>query len=380
MALGFFFLSLSLQPLPGSRTFIKTFFSELFTSIKIPPGLNLEPQISSLLHPHHHHQPISISRHPKNLPQQDAHTSSAMANLRADDILSGFDVPDHDKQFLLEVLTHPGTPREEKLAIFDLSLLSGFEDWCLWLECAASIRDNTPRTSELDARDVLAFVPRVNEATRTDEEIRKGWAATDQSIKNLARLLRFQRSTITPESQQPQPAASGHEQPIVKKSAGNKRQRKDDPDDEANDHQRRRVKRQQTPKPSTSHYFAHATDDQSSQYQPLATPAPTHNAETRTSAVTRNGVTKLRRTPRNQAQNKAAMGASGSDPQHSASEAGSTHGKNDDAGALKAERPLTARDLRAKMRSWPTRRKTPSPTTSSELSSPVDLSPVKSEM
>ncbi|KAF6822576.1 methyl-binding domain-containing protein 4 [Colletotrichum plurivorum] len=258
-----------------------------------------------------------------------------MANSLAYDVFEGFDVPDHEKEYLFEVLTAPNTPREEKLAIFDLSLLSGFEDWYLLLERAALIRERNPPASDLDARDLLAFVPRVDEATRIDEEIRQGWAATDQSIKNLTRLLQVHQSPVAAEPPS-QHAPPRPRQPIVKKEAGNKRQRQDDPDDEASNQQKQRVKRQRAPKPSTSHYFAQAADGQSSQNQPLSTSATTNNARAGTSAVVRNGITTPRRTPpdRTRVQNEAAMGASGRDPLQSASKTGPAHDSQGSSGRV----------------------------------------------
>ncbi|KAI8313666.1 hypothetical protein K4K59_004193 [Colletotrichum sp. SAR11_240] len=73
------------------------------------------------------------------------------------------------------------------MVVSDICLFSGFEDWYLKLECAASIRDNRhPPASKLDARDIVDFVPRPTKAAPANKELRKGWATTDQSIKNLA--------------------------------------------------------------------------------------------------------------------------------------------------------------------------------------------------
>ncbi|KAL0939207.1 methyl-CpG binding domain-containing protein 4 [Colletotrichum truncatum] len=220
-----------------------------------------------------------------------------MAHALADDLFVGFDVSDYDKPFLLDVLAAPGTPWEEKLAVYDLCLFSGFEDWHLMLECAASIRERSPAASNLDARDVLAFVPRANEATLADEKLRKGWAATDQSIKNLAALLRAHRSGIIAE----QPVVRGVER-IIKREGVSKREREDDA---VEAEPRQRVKRQRTaPKPSTSHYFAHSADEQAPQQS--ASPAAS-SVQTSTSAIVRNGIATPRSTPRKRSVENEAL-------------------------------------------------------------------------
>ncbi|TDZ29910.1 Pyroglutamyl-peptidase 1 [Colletotrichum spinosum] len=121
----------------------------------------------------------------------------------ADDVFVGFDVSDKDKPFLMDVLAHPGTPLAERLTIYDVCLFSGFEDWHLLLERAATIKDSRPAASELEARDLLAFVPKVTEAARSDERLRKGWEVTDQSIKNLSNLLRVHRTGVSVQSVEP---------------------------------------------------------------------------------------------------------------------------------------------------------------------------------
>ncbi|TDZ24436.1 hypothetical protein Cob_v002608 [Colletotrichum orbiculare MAFF 240422] len=121
----------------------------------------------------------------------------------ADDVFVGFDVSDKDKPFLMDVLAHPGTPLAERLTVYDVCLFSGFEDWHLLLERAATIKDSRPAASELEARDLLAFVPKATEAARGDERLRKGWEATDQSIKNLSNLLRVHRTGVSVQSVEP---------------------------------------------------------------------------------------------------------------------------------------------------------------------------------
>lgn len=305
-----------------------------------------------------------------------------MTHALADDIFVGFDVSEDDKPFLFDVLAAPGGPWDEKLAIYDLGLFSGYEDWNLLLECAASLKEKTPARSQLDARDILAFVPRVKEATLAGEKLRQGWAATDQSIKNLAALLRVHRSGTVVE---PQPAAIKQER-VVEREGVPKRAREDDEVEEA---QPKRVKRQKTaPKPSRSHYFAQPADEQLPRrrtQEQLASTSAASTAQTGTSAIVRNGIATPNATPRKQSHESDAPKehTTGKDPLQSidAQNARLTaNGANDDSsGALKANGPQIARDLRAETPSWPTPRSTPSPMNSSELLSPEDLSRVKFE-
>ncbi|OHW95764.1 methyl-binding domain-containing protein 4 [Colletotrichum incanum] len=249
----------------------------------------------------------------------------------ADDIFVGFDVSDEDKPFLLNVLLAPGTPWDEKLAIYDLGLLSGYEDWNLMLESAASMKERDLARSPLDARDILAYIPRVKEATLAAEKSRQGWAATDQSIKNLAALLRVHRSGHAAVEPHPQPqahpqfqsAAIKRERIIKREVVVPKRGREDDEDEEETE-PKQRVKRHRTaPKPSTSHYFAPPADEQSSRTSPeqqLATPSPADTAQTVTSALIRNGIATPNPTPRKQSQENEAPKEStttGRDPLHS---------------------------------------------------------------
>ncbi|KAF9879147.1 methyl-CpG binding domain-containing protein 4 [Colletotrichum karsti] len=313
-----------------------------------------------------------------------------MARPLAQDFFVGFDVSDHDKAFLLEILTNPGTPLEEKVAIYETCLFSGFQDWQLMLERAASIRkNNPPPASELDARDVLAYVQRPSEDTLADERVREAWAATDQSIKKLAAMVPAREPVTTqppadvPRPSNATPADEGTREPwaatnesirklvallqepaivnhedhqIIKREGVAKREREDDAQD-------KRVKRRRTASSkATSHYFAQPADEQPSQ-QP-ASPAAGNVQAGGTSAVLRNGIA----TPRSSSHKSTEIEAAGdgpSDPlqaRNAANIAGSSNGGNDDiAGDLKVNGPRTARALRANV---PTRRSTrlaPSP-------------------
>ncbi|KAF0332653.1 hypothetical protein GQ607_000669 [Colletotrichum asianum] len=210
-----------------------------------------------------------------------------MAPALAPDHFVGFDVSDDDKSFLLDALAHPGTPWEEKVVVSDICLFSGFEDWYLKLECAASIRDNRPpAASELDARDVLAFVPRPTKTALANEELRKGWAATDQSIKNLSAMLRVHRSGLTAS---PQPVEK--EERVIKREGVLKRERDDDATEAP-----RRVKRQRTAPKATSHYFAPPGDEQAQQQSASTSPAGSEQPDP--SAILRHGIATPRNSPR----------------------------------------------------------------------------------
>ncbi|KXH60086.1 methyl-CpG binding domain-containing protein 4 [Colletotrichum salicis] len=249
-----------------------------------------------------------------------------MAHALADDVFVGFDVSEIDKPFLLDVLAAPGTPWDEKLAIYDLGLFSGYEDWNLMLESAASIKDQSPARSPLDAQDLLAFVPRVKEAALAAAKLRQGWAATDQSIKKLATLLRVHRSGIVAE---PQPAVIKRER-IIKREVVSKRGRDDEEDDEDEDAQpnNQRVKRRRVaPKPSTSHYFAPSAAEQSPRIQPeqpssSSSPLVSDAVRAYTPAVIRNGIATPIITPRKQSlETEAPNDTTGQTPKESTSEA-----------------------------------------------------------
>ncbi|KZL76024.1 methyl-CpG-binding domain-containing protein 4 [Colletotrichum tofieldiae] len=247
----------------------------------------------------------------------------------ADDIFVGFDVSDGDKPFLLNVLLAPGTPWDEKLAIYDLGLFSGYEDWNLMLESAASMKEKDLARSPLDARDILAYIPRVKEATLAAEKLRQGWAATDQSIKNLAALLRVHRSGHAAVESQPQPqpqlqSAAIKKERVIKREAVAPKRGREDGEDEEETEPKQRVKRHRTaPKPSTSHYFAPPADEQSPRTSPelqSATPSPAGTPQTVTSAVIRNGIATPNPTPRKQSRENEAPKEStttGRDPLHS---------------------------------------------------------------
>ncbi|KAK2009590.1 hypothetical protein LZ32DRAFT_661083 [Colletotrichum eremochloae] len=312
----------------------------------------------------------------------------------ADDIFVGFDVPDDDKPFLLSVLCAPGTPWDEKLAIYDLGLLSGYEDWNLMLESAAAMKDKDLARLPLDARDILAYVPRVKEATLAAAKLRQGWTATDQSIKNLAALLRVHRPdhAVEPQPRHPsQPAAIKRERAIKREVAAPKRRRVDDEGDD--DHQtepKQQVKRHKaTPKPSTSHYFADEQSPCTSTQQQTATPSPADTTQTVvTPALIRNGIATPNPTPckqsqENEAPKKGITTGRGTlrpnDVKTPNYGAASSKTNGDNSSALKASSPQTAGGLRAEKPSWPSPLSSPSPTNSSELLSPEELRRVKSE-
>ncbi|KAK1975273.1 methyl-CpG binding domain-containing protein 4 [Colletotrichum cereale] len=215
---------------------------------------------------------------------------------------------------LVSVLRAPGTPWDEKLAIYDLGLFSGYEDWNLMLESAASMKDRDMARSPLDAQDILAYIPRVKEATLAAAKLRQGWAATDQSIKNLAALLRVYRPghAVEPQPRHPsQPAAIKRERAIKREVAASKRGRQDDEDNDDNQAEpKQRAKRSRTaPKPSTSHYFAPRADEQSPRTSPnqqAATPSPIDTAQAVTSVLIRNGIATPDPTPRKQPQENEA--------------------------------------------------------------------------
>ncbi|KAK1451859.1 methyl-CpG binding domain-containing protein 4 [Colletotrichum melonis] len=251
-----------------------------------------------------------------------------MAHALADDVFVGFDVPEIDKPFLLDVLAAPGTPWDEKLAIYDVGLFSGYEDWNLMLESAASLKEQSPARSPLDAQDLLAFVPRVKEATLAADKLRQGWAATDQSIKKLATLLLVHRSgTVTA----PQPAVIKRER-VIKREGVSRRGRDDEEEIEDEDAQpnNQRVKRRKVAsKSSTSHYFAPPAAEQSPRIQPeqpssSSSPSPLASDEARayTPAVLRNGIATPNITPRKQSlENEAPNDTTGNSPKESISEA-----------------------------------------------------------
>ncbi|TID04703.1 Methyl-CpG-binding domain protein 4 [Colletotrichum higginsianum] len=237
----------------------------------------------------------------------------------ASDIFVGFDVSDKDKPFMLDVLLAHGTPWDEKLAIYDLGLFSGYEDWNLMLESAASIKEADLARSPLDARDILAYIPRVKEATLAAEKLRQGWAATDQAIKNLAALLRVHRSGLAavprPRSQsqsQSRPAAIKRERVIKREAASVAPKRGREVVEDGNEAEpRQRAKRQRSAtKSSTSHYFAPSTNQHSprtgtstSTGQQPATPSPADTAQTGgTSALICHGIATPNPTPRKQSQ------------------------------------------------------------------------------
>ncbi|KAK1989810.1 methyl-CpG binding domain-containing protein 4 [Colletotrichum falcatum] len=229
----------------------------------------------------------------------------------ADDIFTGFDVSDDDKPFLLGVLRAPGTPLEEKLAIYDLGLLSGYEDWNLMLESAAAMKARDLARSPLDARDILAYIPRVKEATLAAAELRQGWAATDRSIKNLSALLRVHRPghAVEPQPRHPsQPAAIKRERAVKREVAVPKRRRDDDDNDNEIEPKHRVKRPRSTPKPSTSHYFAHEQSPRTGPEQQTATPSPADTAQIVTPALIRNGIATPNPTPRKQSQESEALG------------------------------------------------------------------------
>ncbi|KAK1687686.1 hypothetical protein BDP55DRAFT_83750 [Colletotrichum godetiae] len=392
---------LNFSPLPS----ISDLSPEQFTSF---PKYSSQPRQkkthSFLLHHsirHSHHPPTSISIHSTNIHTYkllntiscsfacvSPPTSSAMAHALADNVFVGFDVSEIDKPFLLDVLAAPGTPWDEKLAIYDLGLFSGYEDWNLMLESAASIKEQSPARSPLDAQDLLAFVPRVKEAALAAAKLRQGWAATDQSIKKLATLLRVHRSGIVAE---PQPAVIKRER-IIKREGVSKRGQDDeeDEDEDAQPNNQRVKRRRVAPKPSTSHYFAPSAAEQSTRIQskqPSSSSSPFVSDAVRayTPAVIRNGIATPNITPRKQSlEIEAPNDTTGQTPKESTSEAQNAacaaRGANDDdAGALKASGPQTARDLRVETPSWPSPPSSPSPMNSSESLSPEDLSRIKSE-
>ncbi|OLN85347.1 Methyl-CpG-binding domain protein 4, partial [Colletotrichum chlorophyti] len=187
------------------------------------------------------------------------------------------------------------------LAIYDLGLLSGYEDWNLMLESAASMKQRTQLSSQLDAQDLLAFVPRVEEATLARQKLHQGWAATDQSIRNLSALLRFHGPAIT---------VAAAPQPVVRRERTFKRARarvedEDEDGDDADEAQlKQRVKRQKTvPKASTSHYFAPAENEQSSNddsQEHSESPNPPAIVHSGSSALIHNGIATPSTTPRKQ--------------------------------------------------------------------------------
>ncbi|KAK1729289.1 methyl-CpG binding domain-containing protein 4 [Colletotrichum acutatum] len=251
-----------------------------------------------------------------------------MAHALADDVFVGFDVPEIDKPFLLDVLAAPGTPWDERLAIYDVGLFSGYEDWNLMLESAASLKEQSPTRSPLDAQDLLAFVPRVKEATLAADKLRQGWAATDQSIKKLATLLRVHRSGIVAA---PQPAVIKWER-IIKRECVFKRVRDDEEEVEDEDAQpnNQRVKRRKVAlKSSTSHYFAPPAAEQSPRIQPeqpssSSSPAPLASDAARayTPAVIHNGYATPNITPRKQSlENEAPNDTTGKSPKEPTGEA-----------------------------------------------------------
>ncbi|KAK1514595.1 methyl-CpG binding domain-containing protein 4 [Colletotrichum costaricense] len=251
-----------------------------------------------------------------------------MAHALADDVFVGFDVPEIDKPFLLDVLAAPGTPWDEKLAIYDVGLFSGYEDWNLMLESAASLKEQSPARSPLDAQDLLAFVPRVKEATLAADKLRQGWAATDQSIKKLATLLLVHRSGTVAA---PQPAVIKRER-VIKREGVSRRGRDDEEEIEDEDAQsnNQRVKRRKVAsKSSTSHYFAPPAAEQSPRIQPeqpssSSSPSPLASDEARayTPAVLRNGIATPNITPRKQSlENEAPNDTTGNSPKESISEA-----------------------------------------------------------
>ncbi|KAK1488082.1 methyl-CpG binding domain-containing protein 4 [Colletotrichum cuscutae] len=251
-----------------------------------------------------------------------------MAHALADDVFVGFDVPEIDKPFLLDVLAAPGTPWDEKLAIYDVGLFSGYEDWNLMLESAASLKEQSPARSPLDAQDLLAFVPRVKEATLAADKLRQGWAATDQSIKKLATLLLVHRSGTVAA---PQPAVIKRER-VIKREGVSRRGRDDEEEIEDEDAQpnNQRVKRRKiASKSSTSHYFAPTAAEQSPRIQPeqpssCSSPSPLTSDEARayTPAVLRNGIATPNITPRKQSlENEAPNDTTGNSPKESISEA-----------------------------------------------------------
>ncbi|EFQ29420.1 uncharacterized protein GLRG_04564 [Colletotrichum graminicola M1.001] len=312
----------------------------------------------------------------------------------ADDIFVGFDVSDDDKPFLLSVLRAPGTPLDEKLAIYDLGLLSGYEDWNLMLESAAAMKDRDLARSPLDARDILAYIPRVKEATLAAAKLRQGWAATDQSIKNLTALLRVHRPSHAVEPQPPcpsQPATIKRERAVKREVAVPKRGREDDEDDDDNDTEpTHRAKRPRAaPKPSMSHYFA---DEQlprtDSPEQQTATPSPDDTTQIVIPTLIRNGIATPNPTPRKQSQENEAIKEGttsvrgtlrANDVKTQMAGAAASKTNDDDSSALKASGPQTAGGLRAERPSWPSPCNSPSPTNSSELLSPEELRRVKSE-
>lgn len=329
----------------------------------------------------------------------------------ASDIFVGFDVSDKDKPFMLDVLLAPGTPWDEKLAIYDLGLFSGYEDWNLMLESAASIKEADLARSPLDARDILAYIPRVKEATLAAEKLRQGWAATDQAIKNLAALLRVHRSGLAavprPRSQSQsqsrfRPAAIKRERVIKREAAAVAPKRGREVVEDGNEAEpRQRAKRQRSAtKSSTSHYFAPSTNQHSprtgtgtSTGQQPATPSPADTTQTGgTSALICHGIATPNPTPRKQSQEieapkedtATAVTTTIRDPLQATSQVQNTgaaaSGINDDnSGALKVGGPQTVGGLRAETPSWPSPRSSPSPTNSSELLSPDELRRVKSE-
>ncbi|KAI3544062.1 methyl-CpG binding domain-containing protein 4 [Colletotrichum filicis] len=251
-----------------------------------------------------------------------------MAHALADDVFVGFDVPEIDKPFLLDVLAAPGTPWDEKLAIYDVGLFSGYEDWNLMLESAASLKEQSPARSPLDAQDLLAFVPRVKEATLAADKLRQGWAATDQSIKKLATLLLVHRSGTVAA---PQPAVIKRER-VIKREGVSRRGRDDEEEIEDEDAQpnNQRVKRRKVAsKSSTSHYFAPPAAEQSPRIQPeqpssSSSPSPLASDEARayTPSVLRNGIATPNITPRKQSlENEAPNDTTGNSPKESISEA-----------------------------------------------------------
>ena len=60
----------------------------------------------------------------------------------ADDILYGFDVDEDSRQFLASLIANGTAPRREVEKLYDMSLMSGVDDWNMLIQCATSLRDH----------------------------------------------------------------------------------------------------------------------------------------------------------------------------------------------------------------------------------------------
>lgn len=120
-----------------------------------------------------------------------------MAPSFAECLFDGFAVDqadDETQSFLADLLHLPDAPAAEIRRLYHASLLTGYEDWNLRLQCARATGVRRSHTLDpLDGRDLLSFIPgdgnRPAAPHRQDRPPCASWAETDRLIRILSESL-----------------------------------------------------------------------------------------------------------------------------------------------------------------------------------------------